>query len=160
MASPTILFRDSAGRELTLEALQAATVTGAVRWEIRMGAAVPLAARMLHDRGRAHGSRAEYDTALSLFAEAAALAPEWPYPVYDAAFTYLRKHDWATARQWFERTLVMSPRGFFTAITAADSLRREAIGEFPAGTYLFYTHIEFRDSKEEQSVIALLLKSI
>ena len=54
--------------------------------QTRKESVVPSAdAKGLHDKGRQAGGRGDYATALKLFTEAASLAPDWPYPVYDRA---------------------------------------------------------------------------
>jgi Flp pilus assembly protein TadD len=46
-------------------------------------------AQTLHENGREAAARGDYAPALALLTKAAVLAPDWPYPVYDRAFTYL-----------------------------------------------------------------------
>ena len=53
------------------------------------------------------------------------LAPDWPYPVYDAAFTYLLQGDSLKAEERYAEVDRMAPRGFFTAKTSLDCLRRD-----------------------------------
>jgi hypothetical protein len=50
--------------------------------------------------------------------------------------------DFDGAKTYYEKTLELSPRGFFTAITAVDTLRREQTAELPTGTYLAYVSLE------------------
>lgn len=57
------------------------------------------------------------------------------------------------ARTFYRETVELSPRGFFTAITALDTLEREAKGELPAGTYLAYVSLEWSDDAEKKSEI-------
>ncbi len=90
-ATYTVVFRDDRGRTLTLDELGDAR--GKLEWEIHGGQAVLPDARALHQQGREAGSRGDYENAMSLFTEAAALAPSWPYPVYDRAFTYMLRGD-------------------------------------------------------------------
>ncbi len=52
--------------------------------------AVPEAAKSLHQKGREAGGRGNYAEALTLLTKAAELAPDWPYPIYDRAFTRSR----------------------------------------------------------------------
>jgi hypothetical protein len=80
-----IVFRDASGRVLTERDLKGAG--GPVRWEIIGGDAVPPEAARLHARARDAGANGDYFRALDLLDEAQALAPAWPYPVYDAAYT-------------------------------------------------------------------------
>ena len=51
----------------------------------------------------------------------------------------------------YRKTLELSPRGFFTAITALDTLNREQRGELPAGLYLAYLSLEWMDNPSERA---------
>ena len=62
----------------------------------------------------------------------------WPFPLYDIAYTYLLMQDFPNAELHYRKVLGLAPRGFFTAITALDTLAREQAGEFPEGIYLAY----------------------
>ncbi|MEK6337295.1 MAG: hypothetical protein AABM67_20425 [Acidobacteriota bacterium] len=75
------------------------------------------------------------------------MAPSWPYPVYDLAFTYLLMKDAENARVYYRKTVELAPRGFFTALTALDALEREAKGELPDGTYLAFLSLEWMDDE-------------
>src|SRR5262249_45271485 len=102
-------------------------------------------AEMLHKQARHAGGAGDYKKAITLLERAASLAPEWPYPVYDIAFTYLLMKDEENALKYYRKTVEMSPRGFFTAITAMEALEREAKGDLPAGTYMAYLSLEWID---------------
>jgi len=132
-ATYAVVFRDDRGRALTLDELGEAQ--GTFKWEIRGGPPVPPDADALHQQGRQAGARGEYDQAMSLFSEAAARAPSWPYPVYDRAFTHLLKGDFDSALADYRTTMQLAPDGFFTAPQSVDMLAREAAGEFPRGLY-------------------------
>jgi tetratricopeptide (TPR) repeat protein len=138
-----IVFRSADGRTLTLEEMQGAT--GTFRYELPGGARVAADARTLHERAREAGGRGEFAEAIALLTRACELAPQWPYPVYDRAYTYLLMRDFDAARMDYERTVALAPRGYFTAITALDVLTREDQGEFPTGTYLAYLSLEWVD---------------
>ena len=86
-----LVFRDAAGRELTTDDLKG--VSGKVRWEVIGAGAVPAEASRLHTEAREAGGRGDYPRALNLLEQAHRLAPDWPYPVYDTAFTYLLQGD-------------------------------------------------------------------
>jgi tetratricopeptide (TPR) repeat protein len=164
--APTIIFTLPDGRKLTTEELQGVTgrvafrdgklldVTGTVRYEIIGKGAVPAAAESLHQQAREAGGRGDYKKAIALLERASELAPEWPYPVYDRAYTHLLMNDFDVARTYYRRTLELSPRGFFTAITALDTLTREQNGELPVGTYLAYVSLEWMDdaAKKDDAV--------
>ena len=121
-------------------------------------AMVPDAAKTLHEKGREAGQRGDLSEALALFTKAAELAPQWPYPVYDRAFTQLQARNTAAALADYRRTLELSPRGFFTAHVAVDALRREQEGELPAGFYLAYSMLQFMPDGQRRPIIAQLVE--
>jgi len=110
-------------------------------------------AKVLHDKGREAGSRGDYAAALKLLTEAAALAPDWPYPIYDRAFTHLLMNNPDAALLDYQETLKRSPGGFFTAHVAVDTLLREKSGEFPGGLYLAYSMLEAEQDRERQRMV-------
>jgi tetratricopeptide (TPR) repeat protein len=134
------VFQDAAGRVLTTRDLE--EFTGQVDWQINGGHTVPADAVRRHEEARAAGARGEYDRALVLLDAAHALAPGWPYPVYDAAFTYLLQGDTDTAERCYAQVDRLAPRGFFTCKTTLDCLRRERAGELPAGFCRAFTTLE------------------
>jgi tetratricopeptide (TPR) repeat protein len=143
-----IVFRDADGRVLTLEDLKG--VDGTFSYEIVGTAGVPAEANTLHQRARKAGERGEHQQAIALLTEASELAPQWPYPIYDRAYTYLLMKDFDAARADYKRTVGLAPRGYFTAITALDILDREEAGEFPPGTYLAYLMLEWIDDSPQR----------
>lgn len=152
--TPKLVFRRPDGKEIT--ATDLATEERA-RWELTDEPGVPVSARELHARARQAGERGDFDSALKDLAEANRLAPKWPYPVYDMAWTYLLKGDQEKAEEYYAKVLQLSPRGFFTAITAADCLRREREGELPKGLYKSLVALEWMSDDEERR---MLLKGI
>jgi hypothetical protein len=91
--------------------------------------------------------------ALWALTEAATLAPYWPYPVYDRAFTHLLLNDWEAALADYQHTLRLAQRDFFLTLAAIDTLQREAIGEFPHGLLLaFMSAIEVTDAVQRRQV--------
>jgi tetratricopeptide (TPR) repeat protein len=143
-----IVFRDEHGRELSLSDLDEAT--GNVEWELVGAGYVPDEAQELHQLGRAAGANGDFRKALPLLEQAHRVAPDWPFPVYDTAFTYLLMGEFDKALQFYERTDELSPRGFFTVKTAAHTLRRETAGDLPTGTYLSYLQLEWIDGPGEK----------
>ena len=135
-----VVFRDAQGHLLTAEELQVAS--GSLQYEVYDVESVPPQAKALHQQGREAGSRGKYDEALAVFTKAADLAPRWPYPVYDRAYTHLLMKDFDAALSDYRRTASLAPRGFFTTLTAIDTLVREQKGEFPRGLYLAYLMLE------------------
>jgi tetratricopeptide (TPR) repeat protein len=116
--------------------------------------AVPAEAVVLHRRARAAGENGDYGRALQLLEQARTLAPDWPYPVYDAAFTYLLQGDAVLAEQYYARVDHLAPRGFFTCKTSLDSLRRELAGELPTGFCKAYATLEWvRDPAEKRKIL-------
>ena len=83
-------------------------------------------------KGTRSGTARRFVQSGSPFTRAAVLAPQWPYPIYDRAFTHLQARDAAAPWLTIGRTLELSPRGFFTAHVAVDALRREQKGEAAA----------------------------
>lgn len=141
--SPVVIFRGADGRTLTMDELRG--LTGAFRYEIVGKANVPADAESLHKQARQAGESGDYKKAITLLEQASKLAPQWPYPVYDMAYTYLLMKDTENARKHYRKTVELAPRGFFTAITALDALVREEKGDLPAGTYFAYLTLEWMD---------------
>ncbi|NJO13609.1 MAG: hypothetical protein HC872_09240 [Gammaproteobacteria bacterium] len=112
---------------------------------------LPVEAELAHNQARQAGGAGDYEKAIALLEQASSLAPTWPYPVYDTAFTELLIGDAANARKHYRKTVELSPRGFFTALTALDALDREAAGGLPAGTYLAYLSLEWMDDPDKKS---------
>jgi tetratricopeptide (TPR) repeat protein len=135
-----LVFQDAAGRVLTTRDLE--EFSGQVDWQINGGHTVPTDAVRRHEEARAAGARGDYDRALVLLDAAHALAPGWPYPVYDAAFTYLLQGDTDTAERCYAQVDRLAPRGFFTCKTTLDCLRRERAGDLPRGFCRAFTTLE------------------
>ncbi len=146
-----VVFTDAAGRRLTMRDLEG--FTGRVRWEITGGNPVPPGAVALHEQARTAGGQGDYASALTLLDQARALAPSWPYPVYDAAFSYLLQGDVAKAEELYARVDEMAPRGFFTCKTSLDCLRRERAGELFPGFCRAYATLERLDRARRRSIL-------
>ena len=144
-----VVFRSEDGRELTADDLAGAT--GIFEYEIVSTNDIPDKANELHQKARQLGAAGEYEKAIELLSRAQSLAPDWPYPTYDMAFTYLLMQDFTKARECYEMTVKLSPRGFFTALTALDALNREATGDLPEGTYAAYMSLEWINDPEQKS---------
>lgn len=152
-----VVFRSEDGRELTVADLSDAT--GTFEYEIVDAGSIPLEANVLHQKARQLGASGDYEAAIRTLAKAQALAPDWPYPTYDMAFTYLLMKDFAKARENYRKTVEMSPRGFFTAITALDALDREANGDLPEGTYATYMTLEWSsDPAQKANAVSLMVE--
>jgi tetratricopeptide (TPR) repeat protein len=147
--APTVIFRDTDGRTLTVDDLRG--VTGTFRYEIIGSGAVPAEANLLHQQARQAGAAGDFEKALALLAQASKLAPQWPYPIYDTAYTYLLMGDFDRARQYYRKTVELAPRGFFTALIALDTLERERAGDLASGTYLAYLSLEWLDDGQKKA---------
>jgi tetratricopeptide (TPR) repeat protein len=158
-AASHIVFRDAQGRELKEADL--AGVTGNVKWEDIGSGNIPTKAEELHQQGRQAGAAGDYDKALLLLAQAHEAAPDWPYPVYDAAFTYLLKGDADKAEEKYAAVDKMAPRGFFTAKTAIDCLRREKSGGLKPGMYKLLVLLEWETdpSKKKATLERMVMQS-
>jgi len=146
-----VVFQDADGRNLTLEELKG--VEGWVPFEVMVAGKIPAEARALHERARKIGASGDHRGSMTLLDEAARLAPDWPYPAYDRAFAHLLLGEFSAALEWYKKTVELSPRGFFTALTAVDVLTREQAGEFPAGTYRAYLSVEWINDPAERAAL-------
>lgn len=100
-------------------------------------------ANALHQQGRDAGSNGDPVRALELFMSAHRLDPSWPYPPYDMAFTYLMNDYLDEAEKWYAFVDKLAPRGFFTAKTSLDIIRREKRGELFEGFAKAYAMLEW-----------------
>jgi tetratricopeptide (TPR) repeat protein len=147
-----LVFRDAAGREITASDLKG--YTGRVRWEVIGADNLPPRATQLHQEAREAGGRGDYARALDLLDLAWDLAPQWPYPVYDAAYTYLLLGEAGMAEEFYERVDQMAPRGFFTCKASLDTLRRERAGELFPGFARAYATLEWTDPGQKKAILA------
>lgn len=156
---PVIIFRGADGRALTLEELQG--TNGQVRWEVVGAANVPAEAKRLHEQAREAGGRGQYTQAIALLTKASELAPQWPYPIYDRAYTHLLMNQVDAARADYQRTVDLAPRGFFTAIMALDTLVREQRGDLPSGIYAAYVSLEsMNDRSSKLHIVRQLVEKV
>jgi tetratricopeptide (TPR) repeat protein len=154
-----VIFRASDGRTLTKADLRG--LSGTFQYEILGKSNVPAEADSLHKQARQAGGAGDYKKANSLLEQASNLAPAWPYPVYDMAFTYLLMKEAENARKYYQKTVELAPRGFFTALTARDTLDREAKGDLPAGTYFAYLSLEWmEDAGKKAEAVRQLVKRV
>ncbi len=61
------------------------------------------------------------------------------------------------ALEGYEQTLALAPRGFFTAMTSADCLRREAAHEWKAGICKRYAMAEFMDPAAKKAELEAIV---
>ena len=149
--SDRVVFRDTAGRELTSDDIGGAS--GKVRWEVVDAGSIPAEASRLHTQAGEAGGRGDFPQALKLLAEAHRLAPDWAYPVYDTAFTYLLQGDSAKAEELYAEVDRMAPRGFFTAKTSLDCLRRERAGVLFPGFCKAFVTTEGLEDKDRKALL-------
>ncbi len=143
-----VIYRDSEGRELALSDLE--NLPDTIDWN-RVGAEdIPVQAHEFHQAARNAGRKGDYSDAIKLLAEASRLAPDWPYPMYDAAFACLLAGDPENALKYYERVDALAPRGFFNSKVALATLRKEQSGELPKGVYLAFTQVEEIQNREER----------
>lgn len=121
---------------------------------------VPPKAEQLHRAARAKGEAGDYAGALSLLRQASEIAPDWPYPVYDMAFTYLIQGDTTNAFLKYREVDRLEPRGFFTTKTALWTLQREDQGVFPKGTYLAYLSLEWVDAAKKREMVGQIVTNL
>lgn len=147
-----IIFKDSSGH--ILQEADLANVTGQVNYEMPGKKNVSPEASTLHQEARALGQAGKYDLSISKLQQAITLEPDWAYPVYDLAYTYLLKGDFSNALEYYRKTNALSPQGFFTAKTALYALEGEERGIFPKGIYLAYLQIEWANDATQKLEIA------
>jgi tetratricopeptide (TPR) repeat protein len=153
------VFRNAHGDQVTQDEVQNAD--GIYSYDVVGNGKISKEAQTLHDQGRQAGAEGHYDDAITLLTRAAAFAPDWPYPIYDRAFTYLLMKDYDHARSDYAQTIKMSPRGFFTALTAVDTLEKENRGELPVGTYLLYSSLEDEaDRSRKLELVRILVNKV
>ena len=151
-----LVFRDAAGRELTVGDLMG--YTGQARWEVIGTEGVSPEARRLHKEARAAGGRGDYSLALDLLDQARDLAPHWPGPVYDAAFTYLLIDEPRMAEELYRRVDKMAPRGYFACKSSLDTLGRERAGELPPGFARAYATVEWMSPPEKRRTLTSIVE--
>lgn len=148
----TVIYTNGQGRAITFADLSVVEKTpDQPQWK------VSTEAQEYHAEGRRLGGEGNYELALAAFARASELAPDWPYPYYDAAFTHLLQHNWSAALENYRMTQRLYPQGFFTTFTAIDTLEREESGDLPQGVYLLYLQLEWTGNAEEKNKILELL---
>jgi tetratricopeptide (TPR) repeat protein len=116
-----------------------------------------MTAEELHIKGREAGQRSSYEEAIAFFEKAHQADPEWPYPIYDLAFTYLLLQDWEKSLQYYIQCNEMADNGFYSAKTALWTLQKEQIGEYSKGLYLFYVQLEWMEETERMDKLRSIL---
>ena len=147
-----IIFEDEQGNRITREDL--ANVTGKIDFSLIGRESVPFEAIEMHQKARQEGQYGRYPQAIDLLTKSHQLAPDWPYPLYDLAYTYLLQKDFEQALAYYHLTNDLEPRGFFTCKTAIYALEGEVAKRFPVGQYLHYLSIEWTNDEDEKLDIA------
>ena len=133
--------------------------SGTSEWQAPASPGIPPEAKALHEKARTLGERGALKQAIELLDRASALAPTWPFPLYDKAYTQLLSGDPEGALASYQSVDRLAPEGFFTTKTAIWSLTREQAGTFPKGTYQAYLQIEWAKSDaEKRQIVEDLLK--
>ncbi len=149
-----LIFKDATGRELTTDDIKDLKgASGSMGWEVIGAEAIPPEAERLHAEAREAGGRGDYSRALVLLEQAHRLAPDWPYPIYDSAFTYLLQNNVTKAEEYYAQVDRMAPRGYFTAKTSLDCLRRERAGAVPAGFCKAFALLELSDDNANKRAL-------
>ncbi|MCS3801479.1 tetratricopeptide repeat protein [Niastella sp. OAS944] len=118
-------------------------------------------AQKLHLEARELGQAGNYEASVAKLEQAIAIQPDWAYPYYDLAFTYLLKGDFDKALQFYQKTDSLQPKGFFTTKTALYSLQGEAAGKFPKGLYGYYLQIEWtEDADKKFEIVKTILANV
>ncbi|OJJ14530.1 hypothetical protein BKI52_42910 [marine bacterium AO1-C] len=147
-----IIFEDEQGNRITREDL--ANVTGKIDFSLIGRESIPFEAIEMHQMARQEGQYGRYAQAIDLLTKTHQLAPDWPYPLYDLAYTYLLQKDFEQALAYYRLTNRLEPRGFFTCKTAIYALEGEMDKLFPVGQYLHYLSIEWTNDEDEKLEIA------
>ncbi|WP_237275911.1 tetratricopeptide repeat protein [Tenacibaculum ovolyticum] len=152
-----IEFTDANGNKISKKEL--ATSTGRFNYEVYGVEGVSDLAKSLHNQARQLGQSGDYISAIKKLNEANKEAPNWPYPLYDLAYTYLLLDDHENALKYYRITNKMAPKGFYTSKTALHTLERENKGELKRGLYKSYLSLQWiNNPTEKKEIIKLLVK--
>lgn len=151
MENKVIIFEKD-GKQISAEDLEGAT--GTYDWSISSSKTISPKAIELHNAGRELGATGNSEAAIATMKEAHALEPDWAYPLYDIAYTYLLNGKNAQALEYYEKVDRVEPRGFFTSKTALWSLRKEQAGHFQEGLYQAYLQLEWLPSDQDRMNLA------
>jgi tetratricopeptide (TPR) repeat protein len=150
-----IEFTDSNGSKISKEELK--NSTGTFNYEIYGIEGVSDLAKSLHSQARQYGQSGNYQKAIKNLEQANKEAPNWAYPLYDLAYTYLLQDDYENALKYYQLTDKVAPKGFYTSKTALHTLEREKAGDFQKGLYKSYLSLEWIDNQAEKAEMIKLL---
>lgn len=148
----SIVFKDKQGHTITEKELS--TYTGQANYEVMDNQNIDATAKILHNEARELGQAGKYDLSIAKLEQAIKIQPNWAYPTYDLAYTYLLKGDFDNALKFYRKTNELKPKGFFTAKTALYTLEGEQSGKFPKGLYTAYMQIEWTYDSNKKLEIA------
>jgi|ERR1044072_1124752 tetratricopeptide (TPR) repeat protein len=127
----------------------------------KMEQSIDAKAQQLHLEARELGQAGNYEASIAKLEQAIAIQPDWAYPYYDLAFTYLLKGDFDNALQFYQKTDSLQPKGFYTTKTALYTLQGEAAGKFPKGLYGYYLQIEWaEDADKKFEIVKTILSNV
>ncbi len=152
-----IEFIDSLGNKISKKELEKST--GSFNYEIIGIDNVSKLAKSLHNEARQYGQTGNYEKAIETLNLANKEAPNWPYPLYDLAYTYLLKDDFENALKYYRLTDSLAPKGFYTSKTALHTLEREKKGELKEGLYKMFLSLEWINNPDEKMEMTKLLVS-
>jgi tetratricopeptide (TPR) repeat protein len=155
--SSEIVFSDSLGHKISKTDLL--NSNGTFDYAIYGIEDVPESAKQLHNKAREFGQNGNYEKSIELLLEANVLAPKWPYPLYDLAYTYLLKDDYENALKYYRLTDSLAPKGFYTSKTALYTLENEKKGAYKSGLYKMYLSLEWINNPTEKMEITKKLVS-
>ncbi|WP_179005729.1 tetratricopeptide repeat protein [Winogradskyella forsetii] len=150
-----IEFTDSNGNKISKEELE--NSTGTFNYEIYGIEGVSDLAKSLHNQARQFGQTGDYKNAIEKLTQANKEAPNWPYPLYDLAYTYLLQDDYENALKYYQLTDKIAPKGFYTSKKALHTLEREKTGDLQKGLYKSYLSLEWIDNQTDKSEMIKLL---
>ena len=150
-----IEFTDNNGNKISKEELK--NSTGTFNYEIYGIEGVSDLAKSLHSQARQYGQSGNYQKAIKNLEQANKEAPNWAYPLYDLAYTYLLQDDYENALKYYQLTDKVAPKGFYTSKTALYTLEREKAGELQKGLYKSYLSLEWIDNQAEKNEMINLL---
>jgi tetratricopeptide (TPR) repeat protein len=148
-------FTDDKGNKISKEEL--GNSTGTFNYEIYGIENVTELAKSLHNQAREFGQKGDYKNAIQKLEQANEEAPNWAYPLYDLAYTYLLQDDYENALKYYQLTDKVAPKGFYTSKTALHTLEREKTGDIQKGLYKSYLSLEWIENENEKKEMIKLL---
>eukprot|EP01084_Bolivina_argentea_P300771 518712_1 len=116
------------------------------------GNPIPPTAKTIYQEAIQKRSNGKYKEARDELLFAHNIVPQWEYPLYELAYTYLLQKDYKNALIYYKKTnsLFPSGHGFLNTQTAIWSLRNEKKNnKFKKGLYYDYVMIETLDKSEQ-----------